>query len=405
MKKLSFKSIITLFLIIFSSPVYSESNWGLYSKKCAELSGQAALDACNMSIALMPADLLPSESAQVFMNRGIILGELGRTEEALKSFQQAKRLEPANAKIYYNIGIAMDTLGYTSKALRNYRKSVKLDPTFAEAWGNLGAGAYDLGKYKKSINAFAKAQKFAPAYFNSRAEQREMYDYALGVKPWSTALGREISLKITPNIGYLGKIPKDVFNQFLYIMPEITVDVQIYEHWFATGSFLYSRTTDSIPVIDLSTIGLGLIDTSGDMNAYGITFGVKYILRETDYNPVTDSFLDRSRFWTSVSAGPYITNLNADVTSSVALPNTFSKSRSITTTNFGFNAGIGFDYFFRPNFSIGLQFKVHYVRFSGSLSTSTGNANDDAINNALNTYLKNNDYIIFGGGPSLSWRF
>lgn len=405
MKKLLSKSFIILFLIIFSSSVYSESNWGLYSKKCAELNGQVALDACNMAVTLMPDDFLPSESAKVFMNRGIILGELGQTEEALKSFQQAKHLEPANAKIYYNIGIAMDTLGYTSKALRNYRKSVKLYPTFAEAWGNLGSVAYNLDKYKESIKAFAKAQQFAPAYFNSRAEQREMYDYALGVKPWSTSLGREISLKITPNIGYLGKIPKDVFKQFLYIMPEITMDVQIYEHWFATGSFLYSRTTDDIPVIDLSGIGLGLIDTSGDMNTYGITFGVKYVLREADYAPATDSFLDRSRFWTSVSAGPYITNLGVDVTSSVLLPDTFSKSRSITATNLGLNGGVGFDYFFRPNFSIGLQFKVHYVKFNGALSTSTGNANDDEINTALNPYLKNQDYIILGGGPSLSWRF
>jgi len=392
MKRIS----MLLALVALSFPAYADSNWEISSKSCINLKSQVALDACNVAIMLLPAhEIPPVDAAKIYISRGVILGEAGRTEEALQSFQDATRIDPTSARAYYNMGVAFDDLGYTSKALRAYRKSVKLDPNVSDAWGNIGVTAYDLGRYKESAKAFQNAQLVDPAYLNNKKEQQDLFDTALGIKPPSLSRGREITLKLTPNIGYLGKIQKNVFQQFLFLMPEASIDVQIYKNWFATGSFLYTRTTNE-------TWQTALQNPNATWNSYGITFGIKYILREGDYAPDSDSFIDRSRFWTSIEAGPYITNIDA----SIYYTGTASTyHRSITSTNFGFNAGIGMDYYFSPHFSAGLQFKINYVKFDASLPTSTGNPDDDAVNAAINSVLKGNDYIILGGGPSLSYRF
>lgn len=67
-------------------------------------------------------------------NRGNILGELGRYQEALRCYEQAISLEPLYAEAYCNQGNTLQVLGRYQEALASYEKAVKLDPSYAQAF-------------------------------------------------------------------------------------------------------------------------------------------------------------------------------------------------------------------------------------------------------------------------------
>lgn len=372
-----FQVVVIVGLIFFSTSAFSQSDCDASANLCCELNGQAALAACERAIVCMSHEgLFPSDCSKVYMCQGVALGELNRTEESLQAFRKALEYEPDSAKTYYNMGITLEDLGKDRKARRAYRKAVKLNPQMTLAWGNLGVAAFNIGHYRESVKAFDTATELDPSYFDSRPEQRDLWEKAVNVRPWSVAWGHEISIRFTPSIGYLFKVDdalKPYLKKFLYIMPDTEVDIQLYKRIFATASFMYMRTTGS---------GIDL-----DLNLYGISFGAKYVSKD-EIKPQGDDFLDKSRFWIGAAVGPYITNLEASI---------IGVDLSATSTNFGFNFGTGFDYYIYPNLGLGLQLKMHYVRFNGNISGTAG-GNSASVNYG-------DDYMLISGGPSIMWRF
>ncbi|MBE2899606.1 hypothetical protein DNK57_02015 [Methanothermobacter thermautotrophicus] len=66
-------------------------------------------------------------------NKGIVLGELGRYDEALGCFEKVLEINPEDHRAWYMKGEVLEKLGRCEEALESYRKALKLKPEYNEA--------------------------------------------------------------------------------------------------------------------------------------------------------------------------------------------------------------------------------------------------------------------------------
>jgi len=66
------------------------------------------------------------DDATVWRYRGVVLGNLGRHEEALESYDKAIQLQPDDATAWSNRGVALGNLGKHHEALESLKKAVEL---------------------------------------------------------------------------------------------------------------------------------------------------------------------------------------------------------------------------------------------------------------------------------------
>jgi hypothetical protein len=74
--------------------------------------------------------------ADAHVNRGIVLSELLRFDEAVASYRQAIALDPAHALAYSNLGNALRETGEDDTSVHCYDKAIALDPAYPEARWN-----------------------------------------------------------------------------------------------------------------------------------------------------------------------------------------------------------------------------------------------------------------------------
>ncbi|PAX59692.1 tetratricopeptide repeat protein [Brunnivagina elsteri] len=95
-------------------------------------------------------------------NRGVALDNLGRYEEAIISYDEALKFKPDKDEAWNNRGFALDNLGRYEEAIVAYNKAVKLKPVFHEAWYNRGVALDNLGRYEEAIISYDEALKLKP---------------------------------------------------------------------------------------------------------------------------------------------------------------------------------------------------------------------------------------------------
>lgn len=103
-------------------------------------------------------------------NLGLAVFERGRSEEALRCFQEVLRIKPSYVEEYSNLGMALDRLGRTDEAIAKYHKALALLPAYAEAYNNLGFALSKQGRLEEAEKALREAIRvkpgFARAYHN-----------------------------------------------------------------------------------------------------------------------------------------------------------------------------------------------------------------------------------------------
>jgi len=78
---------------------------------------------------------LNSNYGEAWSNKGVVLGRLGRHEEALESYMQAHRISPRAVVVIHNIAsILYHKLDRRQEGLRYYRETVRLEP---KRWAKL----------------------------------------------------------------------------------------------------------------------------------------------------------------------------------------------------------------------------------------------------------------------------
>jgi tetratricopeptide (TPR) repeat protein len=97
-------------------------------------------------------------------NLGILLGGVGRTDEASAHYQKALELNPNRADAYYNLGSLLEGMGRTDEALSHYQKALELDANHAKAQNNLGVLLKNMGRTDEALVHYLKASGIDPNF-------------------------------------------------------------------------------------------------------------------------------------------------------------------------------------------------------------------------------------------------
>ncbi|MFN6440364.1 MAG: CHAT domain-containing protein [Nostoc sp. DedSLP01] len=92
--------------------------------------------------------------------RGLALANLGRFEEAIASYDKAIQLKPDYYSAWYNRGNALNNLGRLEEVIASYDKAIQLKPDNYSAWNNRGNALNNLGRFEQAIASYDKAIEF-----------------------------------------------------------------------------------------------------------------------------------------------------------------------------------------------------------------------------------------------------
>eukprot|EP00466_Bigelowiella_natans_P004818 jgi/Bigna1/135042/aug1.27_g9750 len=114
--------------------------------------------------------------ATAFYNKGLLLEDVGRHQNALDAFKLASQLTSQKAKdtqatYFYSMGVSYDSLGDKRKALKMYDMAIELAPDDPDVWLNRGQVLADSGKLEEAIKSYKEAlecsnQQDAFAWYN-----------------------------------------------------------------------------------------------------------------------------------------------------------------------------------------------------------------------------------------------
>ncbi|MFI4940546.1 MAG: tetratricopeptide repeat protein, partial [Burkholderiales bacterium] len=106
---------------------------------------------------------LNSRLAEAHINRGAVLKELTRFDEALACFDRAIALNPNLAEAHSNHGFALNKLGRFDDALVSFNRAIALNPNLAEAHNGRGGTLNELGRFDEAIAGFTRAIALQPS--------------------------------------------------------------------------------------------------------------------------------------------------------------------------------------------------------------------------------------------------
>lgn len=114
------------------------------------------LEAVNKAIEINP------ENTHILNNKAILLGYLGRKEEAIETSEKLISLGPNYGNSYDTYGEVLMSFGEYETALEKLQKALKLEPTGWFAFATclkMGDCYKELGKYEKALEYYGKAKK------------------------------------------------------------------------------------------------------------------------------------------------------------------------------------------------------------------------------------------------------
>ena len=132
------------------------------------------------------------KTATEWFNEGDEKHNAGDFDGAIKSYDEAIKLNPDYTAAYNDRGIAWKNKKEYDKAIENYNKAIELDPNSAEAYNNRGNVWGDKEEYNKALEDFNKAIELNPndaELYNNRGiawKNKKEYDAAL--KDYNKAL-------------------------------------------------------------------------------------------------------------------------------------------------------------------------------------------------------------------------
>jgi protein O-mannosyl-transferase len=129
-------------------------------------------------------------------NLGIILEELGNSQEANYHYNQSVLLNPKNAEAYNNLGFILLKSDQWSEAIAQFEQALRCKQNFAEAHNNLGKALVNIGRLPEAIEHYEQALRLKPSYAEAQnnlgeamarigrpEEAIKYYERALALKP------------------------------------------------------------------------------------------------------------------------------------------------------------------------------------------------------------------------------
>jgi len=99
---------------------------------------------------------------EAYYKKANILGDMGRNEEAIVCYDKAISLDPNYVNAYNNKGIALRLLGKNEEAVICYDQAIKLNPDDADFYHNKGIALGEMGKNQEAIVCYDEAIRLNP---------------------------------------------------------------------------------------------------------------------------------------------------------------------------------------------------------------------------------------------------
>ncbi|MGQ9646727.1 MAG: tetratricopeptide repeat protein [Thermodesulfobacteriota bacterium] len=128
---------------------------GLYQKGNYE----AAVKEFRRSIALSPYSSY-TQDAYHYMVQSLL--KLDQTDEAIKAYQEAIRLDPTNESYHVHLGNIYFSVEKYDEALAEYKVAVRVNPTASLNWYSLGQAYKQIGSYTEAEQVFQKISSQSP---------------------------------------------------------------------------------------------------------------------------------------------------------------------------------------------------------------------------------------------------
>ena len=88
--------------------------------------------------------------------------EKGRTDAAVRDFEQAVALKPDDADSLFNLGFILQRTGKHAEALERFARATELNRFLDRAWYGMGISLVKLGRYEEAAPRFAEAARLQP---------------------------------------------------------------------------------------------------------------------------------------------------------------------------------------------------------------------------------------------------
>jgi len=119
----------------------------------------AAVKELQRSIALSPNSSYTQDSYDYLV---LSFLKLNRTDDAIKAYKQAIKLDPTNDSYHVHLGNIYFSVDRYDDAAAEYNQAVRIDPTSALNWYSLGQAYNQIGNYAGAEQAFKKIHGQSP---------------------------------------------------------------------------------------------------------------------------------------------------------------------------------------------------------------------------------------------------
>lgn len=113
--------------------------------------------------------------SKALVDRGWVLENEGKYDEALSLYDQALELDSNNYLAYKHRGTVNIRMKNYDQAEREFAKAIDLAPNHASTYYNRGLMYYEMGEYDKSVSDYSRAIELEPHYANALMNRAAAY--------------------------------------------------------------------------------------------------------------------------------------------------------------------------------------------------------------------------------------
>jgi Flp pilus assembly protein TadD len=160
------------------------NSYALYRRAILAAGGGDDIEA----LRLIQAAMRRGATTEIVADCGVILDRLGRSAEAIETYDRALILNPNNVLALLHRGKLFTRLGQHAKAAASFENLLARSPDHAEAHNFLGHALIELGRHRDATACFARAIALEPdnanAHFNLGLASLALGDFEAGWKEY-----------------------------------------------------------------------------------------------------------------------------------------------------------------------------------------------------------------------------
>src|SRR4030042_1797338 len=150
------------------SSIISKTGWMRWAKRECRMKNfiwvifmVLVLSVVGSTIGCTPKEAM---TAAEYIERGNVVFDKGKYDEAIREYSKAIELDPDNAVAWNNRGLASLYKEQYDLAIADYSKAIELDPGYAAAWNNKGVALQNLGRNEEALECYNMALQIDPGY-------------------------------------------------------------------------------------------------------------------------------------------------------------------------------------------------------------------------------------------------